>query len=133
MKDPLEELVAAIPWRCFHCDFITMDRAEAAAHFGDSDDASEFVPICKWWRSLTEDEKLITLQSTLRDLNSERDANQHLSMKIETLEYQVESQEDCMKSYKPFKHCRSIHDIFCLYDSMEGRALAAEQKCSSIT
>lgn len=50
----MDAILAAIPWRCFHCDFITNDPAEAQAHFGDQDDASEFVPICKWWSGMPE-------------------------------------------------------------------------------
>jgi hypothetical protein len=46
------------------------------------------------------------------------------------LEYQTEGQIHAINSYKPFREakCRSIYDIFCLYDSMEGRALAAESR-----
>lgn len=33
----------AVPWRCFHCDFITSDHDEAAQHFGRFDDC---VPAC---------------------------------------------------------------------------------------
>lgn len=123
----VEEIVDRIPWRCFHCDFITMDRAEAAAHFGDRDDPQESTPLCKWWTSMQEDERIQQLQDTLQQLDAERDANYRLSTKVEGLEYLVESQEACIKSYKPFKNCRTIHDVFCLYDSMEGRALAAEK------
>lgn len=122
-----EEIIDRIPWRCFFCDFITTDRAEAAAHFGDRDDPQESTPLCKWWTSMQDDERVKQLQDTLQQLDAERDANYRLSTKVEALEYQVENQESVIKSYKPFKDCRTIHDIFCLYDSMEGRALAAKE------
>ena len=122
-----DKILATIPWRCFHCDFITNDPEEALAHFGDRDDAEEFKPICKWWSNMDKDERGETLQDTLRELNKERNENECLRIKVEALEYQVESQESVIKSYKPFRNCRSIHDVFCLYDSMEGRALAAEE------
>lgn len=123
----VEDIIDRIPWRCFHCDFITMDRAEAAAHFGDRDDPEECKPLCRWWENLTQDERIEQLQDALQQLDAERDANCRLSTKVEALEYQVENQESIIKSYKPFKNCRTIHDVFCLYDSMEGRALAAEK------
>lgn len=122
-----DKILEAIPWRCFHCDFITTDRSEAAAHFGERDDAEEFTPICKWWANMPPEERAETLQDTLRQLNAERDVNERATNKIDALEYQVNSQESCIRSYKPFRQCRTIHDVFCLYDSMEGRALAAEE------
>jgi len=125
-----EKILAAIPWRCFHCDFITTDPAEAAAHFGEVDDPEEFTPICKWWAGMPDSERAETLQDTLKQLNAERDENARLRMRVEDLEYQVEGQIHAIHSYKPFReaNCRTIYDIFCLYDSMEGRALAAEEK-----
>ena len=62
----LTEQEREMPWRCFFCDFVTSDRAEAAAHFGDRDDAEEFKPLCKWWARLTEDERVQTLQDTVQ-------------------------------------------------------------------
>ena len=126
-----DKILEAIPWRCFHCDFITTDYSEALAHFGDRDDAEEFKPLCNWWTNMPESERVETLQDALKQLNAERDENERLRVKVEGLEYQVDSQESVIRSYKPFRNCRSIHDVFCLYDSMEGRALAAEEanKC----
>ena len=120
-------ILAAIPWRCFHCDFITADPAEAAAHFGDRDDAEEFKPICKWWANMSADERLFQFQQALKDLEAERDQNDSHRTAIEGLQYQVDSIPQQIKSYKPFRNCSSIYDVFCVYDSMEGRALAAEE------
>ena len=127
-----DAILAVMPWRCFHCDFITNDAEEAAAHFGDRDDVEEFKPICKWWARMDEHERLETLQDTIRELNKGAEQNMRLLTKIEGLEYQVDSQESSIRGYKPFKDCRSIYDVFCLYDSMEGRALAAEERLSTI-
>jgi hypothetical protein len=33
-----------------------------------------------------------------------------------------------IQSYRPFRQCNSIRDVFFVYDSIEGRALAAEAK-----
>ena len=130
--EKMDAILAAIPWRCFHCDFITNDPAEALAHFGDRDDGEEFKPICKWWDRLNEDERKETLQDTIRELNKGADENMRLLTHIEGLEHQVGSVESDIQGYKPFKGCRSIYDIFCLYDSMEGRALAAEERLKSL-
>lgn len=128
MTDAAQAILEAIPWRCFHCDFITTDRAEAAAHFGDRDDAEEFKPICKWWASMSSDEKLRALQDALRELEAERRENLSQRTAIEGLQYQVDGLVPQIKSYAPFRGCNSIYDVFCVYDSMEGRALAAEEK-----
>jgi hypothetical protein len=123
-----DAILNAIPWRCFHCDFITSDPLEAAAHFGDRDDAEEFKPLCNWWQRLAADERIATLQDTVKQLNAERSANDRQRVAIEGLEYQVDAIEASIKSYAPFRQCRTIYDVFCVYDSMEGRALAAEER-----
>lgn len=122
-----DAVLAALPWRCFHCDFVTSDPADAQAHFGDRDDASEFKPICKWWSNLSDDERKHSFQDLQRELTAAQDESDSLRVKVEGLEYQVGSMEGAIRSYRPFKDCHSIHDVFCLFDSMEGRALAAEE------
>ena len=124
----MDAILEATPWRCFHCDFITSDRAEAQAHFGDRDDGEEFKPICKWWDRMDDEERKEAFQDAMRDLNEGAQENMNLREQVEDLEGQIGTQESQIRSYKPFKDCRSIHDIFCLYDSMEGRALAAEER-----
>ena len=124
----MDAILEATPWRCFHCDFITSDRAEAQAHFGDRDDGEEFKPICKWWDRMDDEERKEAFQDAMRDLNEGAQENMNLREQVEDLEGQIGTQESQIRSYKPFKDCRSIHDIFCLYDSIEGRALAAEER-----
>lgn len=127
-----DAILNALPWRCFHCDFVTNDPAEARAHFGDRDDAEEFKPICKWWASMSADEKLLQFQQVLKDLEAERRQNDSARVAIEGLTYQVDGIPSAIKSYKPFRNCNTIYDVFCIYDSMEGRALAAEQRLAQI-
>lgn len=76
----------ARPWICFYCEFETTDRAEAAAHFGDRDDADEFKPLCKWWDRMSAGERIEEMQSLLRDLNEARDENQRLDALLNTPE-----------------------------------------------
>lgn len=37
-----------------------------------------------------------------------------------------------LQSYRPFRKCRSIQDVSNLYDTMKGRALAAEEKARAL-
>lgn len=124
----IDAILNAIPWRCFHCDFVTNDPAEAQAHFGDRDDAEEFKPLCKWWDRMTADERIVALKDALKELEAERREVDRQRVAIEGLEYQVNAIPHAIKSYKPFRGCSSIYDVFCVYDSMEGRALAAEER-----
>jgi hypothetical protein len=112
-------------WLCFNCGFKTSDREEALAHFGDSDEGRS---LCQVWADLNADDRAQEYQSQIRERNATERKNASLRTRVEGLEYAVESQEGCIRSYKPFKNCRSIHDVFCVYDSMEGRALAAEER-----
>ena len=60
-------------WRCFGCDFVTSDPKAAEAHFGDGDEASEFVPVCKWWAESDDDERKRGYQDLIIELNGARD------------------------------------------------------------
>jgi hypothetical protein len=51
------------------------------------------------------------------------------------LEYQVGLlYSKYFNGYKPFREAKvtSVYEAFCLYDSMEGRALAAEEKLKQL-
>ena len=121
-------LLNALPWRCFGCDFVTNDPKEAQAHFGDRDDAEEFKPICKWWQSIAEDERMKVLQDTLKMLAEEQNENMRLRTHIEGLEYQVNNLPAQIKSFAPFRKCNTIYDVFCVYDSIEGELLVEREK-----
>ena len=128
----MDAILSSLPWRCFHCDFVTSDPEEAEAHFGDCDDAGEFTPLCKWWSNMNDQERKEQFQALIQELNGEREENIKKLNKIEDLKDRLHSQESAIKSYTVFKECRSIQDIFNLYDSMEGRALIAEEREKSL-
>lgn len=127
-----EKILEAMPWRCFQCDFITTNRDEAAAHFGDRDDAEEFKPICKWWANMGTPERVDALQDVLQQLNEERRENERFRVANEGLEWKANSFESEIRSYKPFRKLSTMYQVFCEYDSMEGRALAAEERLNEL-
>lgn len=110
-------------WRCFHCGFETIHRAEAAAHFGDDDDGQ---PICLDWMKLNADERIAAYQGVIKELDAERDENTRLRERAESLEHRVNGIEAEVGSR--FKGCRTVNEAWCQFDSMEGRALLAEQR-----
>lgn len=114
---------ARAAWRCFHCGFETTDRAEAAGHFGDRDDEHA---ICVTWNSLNADGKLAEWQATWGQLLELQGENSRLRHKIEGLEYLLGSQEADIA--QKFKGARGLTEAWQKFDSMEGRALAAEQR-----
>ncbi len=127
--EKMNAILQATPWRCFHCDFITSDPGEAAAHFGDRDDGEEFKPICKWWDRLPDDkERLQTLQDTIRDADAQLQRALDNEREIEVLEIRIQTLTTDFQSFKPFQNCTSANEAFFVFDSMEGRALAAEER-----
>jgi hypothetical protein len=108
-------------WSCFHCGFETSDRAEGYAHFGDTEEAEA---LCIKWARLNADGRVSAHQSVLQELNGERQKNGKLRIENEGLQYRIDSvsQEIALR----FPGCCTIQEVWCLYDSMEGRALAAE-------
>lgn len=115
-------------WTCFHCGFETNDMAEAAAHFGDRDDPDETKPLCRWWKDMSPEERGEQLQDLIQQRNQEQEENALLRTRIEGLEYRCETQKSEIHSFKPFRTCDTIHEVFNVYDSMEGRALLAEEQ-----
>ena len=63
-------------------------------------------------------------QAQVRQLR--HDLNEEISS---TTAYYSQLQSQ-LRGFKPFRECRSIQDAFNVYDSMEGRALAAEERLS---
>lgn len=130
IKELERERDAAIEsWRCFHCGFETTDRKEAAGHFGDCD---EVQPLCLIWAELSDHERLAECQNVSGHLAEEREGNSKLRTQIEGLEHRVEGQLSEIHSFVPFRQCDSIHQVFHVYDSMEGRALAAEEQIAEL-
>lgn len=115
-------------WTCFNCEFKTTDRKEAEAHFGDDDEGQS---ICQTWAQLNADERLEEYQSQIRERNAVERENASLRTSNEGLEYRVHAEQQSIRSYKPFKACSSINDVFFVYDSMEGRALANQERAEA--
>ena len=110
---PNEELIPLsknVTWRCFHCDFVTSDPAEAAAHFGDIEDAEEFKPLCKWWSNMDDQERKEQFQAVIRELNGEHERiarleaeNAALALKNAALEAQL---------LEPAEQCENCDDYY---------------------
>jgi hypothetical protein len=119
-------------WICFHCGFETNDSEEAAAHFGDRDDGEEFKPLCNWWSTLSQETRATEIQELIQQNNELQSRSNRLIAENEGLEYRLTDRENEIKSYKPFKDCRSIRDIFNVYDSTEGEMLAAKERLTIV-
>lgn len=107
-------------WRCFHCDEVFTNAEAAAKHFGVAQDHR---PGCV--EKLTAPEKNLVL--ALRGICDEfrRLQNQVLE-EITNDVYFYGRLRQSLATMKPFEKCISLHDVFMLFDSLEGRALAAE-------
>lgn len=114
-------------WLCFHCGFETADRREAQAHFGEGPDEE---PLCRSWAELDADGRASEYQSAMGELEREREEADRLRTEVENLEHRLGSYESLVGSR--FRGCRTIGDAFNLFDSMEGRALAAEQRLAEL-
>lgn len=102
-------------WRCFHCDEVFTDERSAREHFGETqgDDAA-----CTL--NCGERELLIRFREVSKEAAE-------LRVRLDQAEY------DCGASVRAdigrtFKCAHTVQDAFNLYDSMEGRALAAEEE-----
>jgi hypothetical protein len=113
-------------WRCFNCGFETQDRAEALAHFGDRDEGES---LCITWDDLNVDGRAQEYQSRVEERNATEEENTKLRQENEALEDRLGGIEGEIASR--FKGCRTVNDAFNLYDSMEGRALASEERAET--
>lgn len=109
-------------WTCYHCGETFTTWGSAEDHFGKT---PQDVAACKLGgeRGLVMElrkAKAMAEEQLQRALQAERD--------IETLECRVSALTADFKSYKPFRNCSSANEAFFIYDSMEGRALAAEER-----
>lgn len=123
-RDLADQQMNPVKWVCFHCGFETSNSGEAEAHFGERDDTQEFTPTCIWWSKLSAEARIQEFQDLRQQLNAEQIECGSQNIKIEGLEFRLLEFENLLGSR--FKGCKSINDAFNLYDSMEGRALAAE-------
>jgi hypothetical protein len=124
-------------WVCFHCGERFTTLGSAQDHFGSTPESRAGCLIDRVaLEAGTDTQRGRGLLMELRRVEGERDEwmNQALAGRneIEALECRVESLTTAMKSYKPFRECDSIRDVFFVFDSMEGRAIAAEERLKEI-
>jgi hypothetical protein len=109
-------------WKCFHCGETFTEEPQALAHFGH---AEGHQPGCV--EKLTAPEKNLVL--ALRKVCDEFHRLQiQVSEEITNDTYFYSRLRASLASMPKFKTCISLHDVFMLFDSMEGRALAAEER-----
>jgi hypothetical protein len=110
-------------WTCFHCGETFTTVGSAGDHFGNHPGA---LPGCMERVRLGEERGLLMslrkaearIAELLSDIHNESSYSAGFYAAL-----------GCsIQSFKAFKHCRSLQDVFNLYDSMEGRALSAEEK-----
>lgn len=111
-------------WACFHCGFETNDQAEAMAHFGD--DMHEPLALCQHWTSWKDHEKAHEFQQLTLELNGTREEAEKQRAEIEGLEYRLAGLESVLDSR--FPGCKTLNDVFHLYDTLEGEKLAAQEQ-----
>jgi hypothetical protein len=114
-------------WTCFHCGETFAHENPARMHFGETPDKT---PACLL--KLTSEER--SLVRRIRGLEFEIERLRH-DIEYETTAANVFSGklQSLLNSYKPFRGCRSLQDVFNVYDSIEGRALAAEERLAQIS
>lgn len=115
-------------WTCFHCGETFDTWGGARDHFGETQCST---PACQI--------KLGNERGLVMELRKfEKQASENLERAfdaerdLEATQCQVSSLSDAMHGYKPFRECNSIYEVFCLFDSMEGRALAAEERVNAL-
>jgi hypothetical protein len=112
-------------WTCFHCGETfapTLDgQRRAQVHFGATPDEN---PGCI--EKLNAEER-----SLLRRLRAAQVENNRLRIDAEDefgQRYYSRLASDIRATAGVFRDCQTLRDVFNLYDSMEGRALAAEER-----
>lgn len=113
-------------WRCFHCDEVFTTSGSAADHFGNYLNS---VPGCVIKIQLGDERGLLI------ELRKAQEENGHLRQQMDEEYWDRVSFYAHLKthiqSYRPFRKCDTLQDVFYVYDSMEGRALSAEEKVES--
>jgi hypothetical protein len=109
-------------WTCFHCGETFTTPRTARDHFGTTPDEK---PGCVLKVELGGQRGLIMELRRLQDENRKL----HDDISDETTfyrDYHAKLASDISLISSAFKGCRSLRDVFNVYDSMEGRAIAAE-------
>jgi hypothetical protein len=111
-------------WTCFHCGETFMTWGSARDHFGRTpgDKAACLIKLG--------DERGLVMELRKAEQRADEQLKRALQAErdLEAAQCQISSLSDSMHSFKPFQKCNSINQVFFVYDSMEGRALAAEEK-----
>lgn len=111
-------------WTCFHCGETFTTWVGARDHFGATpgDRAACLIKLG--------DERGLVMELRKAEQRAEEQMERALQAErdLEHTQCIVSSLSDSMHGFKPFQKCNSINEVFFVYDSMEGRALAAEEK-----
>ena len=110
-------------WVCFYCGDVFTTIGAASDHFGGDPGATAACKI-KFGEELG---LVMELRKAEEEAREWRSRALEAEQQVESLECTVATLVADIQSYKPFRNCRTIRDIFFVYDSMEGRALAAEE------
>lgn len=111
-------------WTCFHCGETFTTWGSAEDHFGETQCST---PACQI--KLGDERGLVMeLRKFEKQANEQLERALDAERDLEAAQCRISSLSDAMHGYKPFRTCNSINEVFFLYDSMEGRALAAEER-----
>lgn len=108
-------------WTCFHCGETFTNAYRARDHFGADPSAT---PGCLLKVEHGEERGLLMAFRRL-ELANERLRRDIEDETTSTKLFYARLKSE-LRAFNPFRECRSVQDVFNLYDSMEGRALAAE-------
>jgi hypothetical protein len=110
-------------WRCFHCNEVFTDAAAAKEHFG---------PDTEWQAGcidpLTKDEA--ERRQDQVDMYTELDREREENSRLMSRDYVLSCYERDLAKF--FNGAKSVHQAFLVLDSIEGRALAAEEKLAAL-
>ena len=107
---------ASVPWRCLHCDEIFTDRQGAQDHFGltECEHPTCIVAATETQKAIIEDRR----EWRERALKAEADQEQTA--------YELHLMQYDLRYSRHFRGAKSLTDVENAFESMEGRALAAE-------
>ena len=107
-------------WKCFHCGVVCATHADATEHFGPTE---AWKPSCQ--------DRGTELELLARTRAAESDAHEFLGQRNDADE-QSEIASAKLSELGRFKGAKTIYDAWCMFESMEGRALAAEAMMAAV-
>lgn len=114
-------------WTCFHCDETFTNQGSARDHFGGDQDS---IPGCVIKVQLGDERGLqMALRKAEKEVSRLRNDIENESTSMSVFYSRLKAY---LRSYAPFRDCRDIREVFNIYDSMEGRALAAEERLENV-